>query len=347
MVPELPEVLTARAYGFDALRPEIRAGELIRLRPGAYLPPALPDTPAWKLRRRTVLARCVAVTRKFRTPFAFSHATAALIYGWIDSVPDDGVHLVQTVNPGAGQPEDVTRHVRRDLAELDVTTVAGLPVTGVAQTVIDCARSLPPPEALAVVDGALRTVARMSTFRRSESEARQALVRDRLRTRLERLGSARGVRRARMVLELADGFAANAGESRMRWVALRGGLPVPVCQYELWVDGRQYFADAAWVGEAADRPTLVIAEFDGNVKYGGAAGAAAVAAEKRREDAIRRRHGAEFVRLIWPTLLHPDVAFRELLEAFPPGCVPLLHPRSELQIRPASWRRDRRSSANS
>lgn len=334
MVLELPAVVTTLTHGYDPLRPEIRAGDLGRFRPGAYLPPVAPDTPAWKQRRRAALARCVAVVEKFSTAFAFNRATAALLHGWIDTVPDDLVHVVQAVNPGAGQPRDVVRHVCCDVSDLDVVTVEGLPVTGVEQTILDCARYLPPDEALAAVDGAFRTVARMSKFRRAESEARQEALRDRVRARLTALGRARGVRAARVILEVADGFAANAGESRMRWVALSRGLPVPVCQYELWVDGQQYFADATWMCETPAGPRLVITEFDGDIKYGGAEGAAAVVREKRREDAIRRRHRAEFARLVWPTLQRPDTAFAEMLEAFPPGCVPQLQRRPELQIRP-------------
>ncbi|WP_420115036.1 hypothetical protein [Pseudactinotalea sp.] len=143
----------------------------------------------------------------------------------------------------------------------------------------------------------------------------------------------RGVRQSRAILDLADGFAANPAESRMRWVALRYGLPVPLCQYELWVDGQQYFTDNLWIVDGPDGPRPVVAEFDGALKYCGAEGAAAVVREKKREDAIRRRHRAEFARLTWPTLQRPDAAFREMLEAFPPGTVPVLQPRPELEPR--------------
>jgi hypothetical protein len=120
----------------------------------------------------------------------------------------------------------------------------------------------------------------------------------------------------------------------MRWVALQGGLPAPVCQYEIWVDGRQYFADAAWFVEQEGDQIPVIAEFDGEKKYRGAAGADAVVDEKRREDAIRRRFRARFVRLDSATVRRADRAFAEMMAAFPAGRAPRLAPRRELSVLP-------------
>ena len=53
----------------------------------------------------------------------------------------------------------------------------------------------------------------------------------------------------------------------------------------------------------------VIVEFDGMVKYEGADGRAALAAEKRREDRLRAL-GFEVVRLTWADLDHPEVVDR-------------------------------------
>lgn len=326
-------------HGYDAIRPEIRAGALVRVRSGSYVPAADLEGAEWERQRTVALARCVAVAERFTTPFAFGLGTAATLYEWIDVLRDHRLHVMQSVKPGAGQPRDVVRHVSSGFRKEEIAFVAGLPVTPREVTIVDCARLLPPDEALAVVDGAFRVEARMSKFRRADSEVRQEELRSRVQARLSTLGAARGVRQARMVLQLADGFAANPAESRVRWIALRQGLPVPVCQHEFWVDGKQYFVDALWMSEGPDGSRPVIAEFDGALKYRGAEGAEAVVEEKKREDAIRRAHRATFVRLDWPTIRRSPVAFREILAAFPPGGVPELTPRPELQRRPSLTQR--------
>lgn len=145
---------------------------------------------------------------------------------------------------------------------------------------------------------------------------------------------------AREVIALADGFAEWPGESRMRWLALAAGMPPPTCQLELWVDGRRYFADAAWRGTGPQGAWLAIAEFDGDIKYGGAGGSQAVVEEKIREDAIRRGHHATFARLDTPTVGQPPRALARILDAFPEDARPTLRPRRLLQVRPAR-RRDR------
>lgn len=341
MMIELPDVVTVAGYGYDALRPEIRRGEIERFRPGAYMHPAAQDEPLWKRRHRAMLARCVAVADKLTTPFAFTDVTAAALRGWSVPLPDHVIHIVQTVNPGTGCAADVIRHVCSSLDAQDVEWINGLPVVGEEQTVLACARRLQPDDAFVVVNSAFGKLAGMSKFRRAESEVAQAELRGRLQTRLAELGPVRGVRRAREVIALADGFAEWPGESRMRWIALAAGLPLPTCQHELWVDGQRYFADATWHGEGPDGPWLAIAEFDGDIKYGGARGSRAVVEEKIREDAIRRRHRARFARLDTSTVNQPARALARMLDAFPDGCVPPLQPRSLLQIRPTPARRNR------
>lgn len=337
---ELPEVVTANRYGYDALRPEVRAGELERFRRGAYLRPALPGTPEWEQRRRELLARCVAVAEKFTTPFAFTDVTSAALRDWFVPGYDETVHIVQTVNPGTGCTPDVIRHVCPTLEPQEVEWLNGLPVVGAEPTILTCARRLAPEDAFVVVNSAFGDLADMSKFRRAESEARQAVLRTRLQERLARLGPARGVRVAREVIALADGFAEWPGESRMRSIVLAAGMPVPVCQHELWVEGQRYFADATWSGSGPAGPWLVVAEFDGDIKYRGAESSQAVVAEKKREDAIRHRYSATFARIDTPTLRRPEATLQRILDAFPPGCVPPLGPRRSLQARPTR-RRDR------
>lgn len=348
----LPDIITAQSYPPGALRREINADELTRIRPGAYLESAqLRDAPAWKVRQTRILAGCLAAADKLTTTFAFSDETAATLHEWSTSTIDDSISIVQRHNPCAGPPGLVRRVDPRAVATR-ILTEHGLPVTPPEQTVLDCARLLPPDRALIVVDSAFNSIAEMSYFRekRRASLDRQARLRASLLEQLAQLGPVRGVVQARAILEHADGFGMTPGESRSRWIALRGGLPVPTCQYELVVDGKVYFADMAWTGVLDGMPWLVIAEFDGDIKYRGAEGPRVVSEEKAREDAIRRRHGAYFARLTTADNRRPDHALRLILEAFPDGSVPVLEPRRLLSARPSAGarrRRDRGSGSTS
>jgi very-short-patch-repair endonuclease len=58
----------------------------------------------------------------------------------------------------------------------------------------------------------------------------------------------------------------------------------------------------------------VVVEFDGMVKYGGADGREALAAEKRREDRLRTA-GYEVVRLTWADLHQPEHVARAIRQA--------------------------------
>ena len=60
--------------------------------------------------------------------------------------------------------------------------------------------------------------------------------------------------------------------------------------------------------------TNVIVEFDGMVKYEGAGGRTALAAEKRREDRLRAA-GYQVVRIVWADLAHPERVARLVRQA--------------------------------
>ena len=96
---------------------------------------------------------------------------------------------------------------------------------------------------------------------------------------------------------MADGASESAGESRTRLLLTDLGWTVR-SQVRV-LDGEEVVARVdLLVGER------VVVEFDGLVKYEGADGRAALAAEKRREDRLRAL-GYEVVRLTWADLDHP------------------------------------------
>ncbi|MDF2144038.1 hypothetical protein [Knoellia sp. p5-6-4] len=124
----------------------------------------------------------------------------------------------------------------------------------------------------------------------------------------ERLGlgpKAQG--RVTRALGLADGQVESPGESLTRLILAGLGFPVR---------SQVGISDAAgFVGRVdflvGDR---VVVEFDGLVKYEGAQGREALAAEKRREDRLRAA-GYEVVRLTWADLGRQDHVARLVREA--------------------------------
>lgn len=86
----------------------------------------------------------------------------------------------------------------------------------------------------------------------------------------------------------------------------------------------------AWRGELRGVPWLVLVEFDGDVKYRGADGAQELIHEKVREDAIRGRYGARFVRVTTAMPRRPDELMTTLLAAF--SSRPRLTPRPHLAL---------------
>jgi very-short-patch-repair endonuclease len=104
--------------------------------------------------------------------------------------------------------------------------------------------------------------------------------------------------RVEQALGLADAEAESPGESLTRLLLTSLGLKVTsqvAIRDDLGLVGRVDFL-------VGDR---VVVEFDGLVKYEGAQGREALAAEKRREDRLRAA-GYEVVRLTWADLDRPD-----------------------------------------
>ncbi|MFY1575484.1 endonuclease domain-containing protein [Verrucosispora sp. WMMD703] len=130
-----------------------------------------------------------------------------------------------------------------EIAEADVVSHAGMPVTTPLRTCWDLAQWLNPEEAVVVVDRLLG----------------QRLVRaDQLREMVDRRRGARGWRRMLRVAQLADPGAESAQESRLRVRIVLAGVRRPVTQFVVERDGR-FIArvDLAW-------PELKIAvEYDG------------------------------------------------------------------------------------
>ncbi len=282
-----------------------RSGVWIRVRSGAYVatPEADPAAPGRDPggTRTLALARVLAVHEQLRTAHVVSHASAALVWGLPLLTIPSTTHVIQTVKPASDGAEDVVRHTHR-LPEEHRTVRHGIRVTTLERTLVDCATLLPPLGGLVVVDAGLHIGA---------DRARCAEI-------LTAAGSRRGVRRARAVFDLADDGAESPGESWLRFVFLRAGLPAPKTQIRVPTRLGEYWGDMGWPD------WKVLAEYDGRAKYGGRGGEPLVA-EKRRQDAIEEE-GWRVLRVVAEDLRNPADVVRRVARVAPAGTCARLRP---------------------
>lgn len=191
------------ACGRAALRRSVATGAVVRLVRNRYGLPGLPED------RATAVGHGACV----------SHLSAAVHHGWGVLQPLVGLHLAVPRSrrhpdlPGVRwSVTALTEHERHE------------GVTSPERTVLDCARTLPFADALAVADSALRS---------GQVDADELSL-------LARCTLAPGIVAARRVVALADERAANPFESALRAIVLQVGLTGFVPQ--LVVTGRDLFA---------------------------------------------------------------------------------------------------------
>ncbi|MGV1089367.1 MAG: hypothetical protein ACOYBX_15410 [Mycobacterium sp.] len=165
---------------------------------------------------------------------------ASALHGadWVD----DTVPIEILVDERRRQPGLVIRMDR--VADDEVSTVAGLPVTNPARTAFDMGRHLRRTAALARLDALISA----AQFQRADVE-----------TLVRRYGPVRGVRQLRELLPLVDAGAASPKESWLRLLLIDGGLPMP--QTQIPVDdgaGSMVFIDMGW------RQIKLGVEYDGD-----------------------------------------------------------------------------------
>lgn len=277
-------VVLARTRPPAEVRRAVRDGELVRVRRGAYGHPP-PTEPPGESARRAAVQRLTAVAAQLTLPFHFCGESAALVWGLHVVALSGRTHILQCTRPSVRNDRALARHVG-ELPASHRATVDGLPVTSLARTVVDCARTMRPGPALVVADAA----------------ARRGVGPDALAAVIRAAAGGRGVVSARRVVEHADGGAESPGESLTRWALLEGGLPRPVTQVPVATRLARFVVDLGWPQER------VGVEFDGQVKYTGVYGASApeaVFAEKRRQDALEEE-GWRLLRVTWADLRRPD-----------------------------------------
>jgi very-short-patch-repair endonuclease/predicted transcriptional regulator of viral defense system len=200
---------------------------------------------------RRMHAVAVGAIIKRNPDLVTSHESAAYLHG-IDALLPTGITVPPvTLTRSAQEPSrSLVRGALIRAARLPrdhVTTASGIPVTTVARTVMDIARTTGFMEGVVAADSALHT---------------HAAIKVEFAVVLQTCAQWRGIVRARQVLDFADGRAESALESvaRVRFAEFR--LPPPDLQVN--IRGAQGFigrVDFCWPAYRT------IAEADGALKY--------------------------------------------------------------------------------
>lgn len=257
----------------------VRTGQLVRVRRGVFLAAGRwPDEPVARHLLRAAAEQSVLVAG------AISHRSAALHWELPLPTVDWATEPVWLTLPsGGGFRSECAERIRLVVAPLPthqrLVAPAGYRMTTLARTAVDVARDLPLPEALMVLDAALRreTAGLLAQVRRRDlaNPRLVAAARAPLAEVASSLPRMRGVRRA---LPLAHPARESAIESLSFGHMVLAGLPLPDCQFPIATPMGTLYPDFYW--EQAN----LIGEADGRIKY---ADSAAIIREKEREQVLR------------------------------------------------------------
>lgn len=287
--------LLALGYDDRMIRREVKAGEIARIRRGAYA-----DATAWagldEAAQHALRAR--AVLRQANTELVLSHGTA--LPEW--EAPTWGVDLSEVqatrTDRRAGRREAGVRQHRGLLIPEDIVTRRGVDVTAAPRTLIDLSTVTTTEVALPIWDDFLHRG--LTTI--EEIEARYLAEGN--EHPMEHWANTLNTD---LLIRIADGRRESVAETRTWFTCWRQQLPLPEPQVEIRNEHGAVFArvDFAWPEHG------VWLEFDGKVKYTkhlrpGEDVTDAVLREKRRESDIARITGWRCIRITWSELEHPE-----------------------------------------
>ena len=276
----------ACGHSADDIKRLRRAHVLTSVRRGVY---ALTDDLARLDDRERHVVETRAALLALDEPTTIGHESAAVWLGLEMLRPDlSTVHVVRPELRASRTEAGVLHHLAGLPAE-HVVDLADRRVTSPARTGVDVARTTDLARGTALLDSVLRAGTR----------------REEVLAVLDHCRAWPGARGASRAVTMADGRAANPGESWSRVLLASGGLPPDDLQRAVYdEDGLVGIVDF-WYDDG------LVGEFDGLTKYAvapGAAGSAAassVVREKLREDRLRSVD-LEVVRWTWADLLSPE-----------------------------------------
>ncbi|MXP20397.1 hypothetical protein GIY30_03380 [Gordonia sp. HNM0687] len=234
-----------------------------------------------------------------------SHISAAAMHRIPMLNPDlSMVHFTSTTTGKSGKRGIVHQ---APLPDTDIVIVDDIQVTSVARSVCDVARMGSLPQAVCVLDSALRVGVSMAE----------------LRKQCARMQRQHGVAMLRTALTMADGLSESVGESVSRVAFVECPLiPVPELQVPVHVvvDGKSKVMHGDFGWRDVHGVLRVVGEFDGRFKYHRSNPFGddrfpedVLFEEKRREDAIRDT-GPLVVRWIWSEAMQPKVLHRKVIQ---------------------------------
>jgi hypothetical protein len=201
----------------------VKEGVIVRVGPSAYRIAGV---------RRAFENRAMAAVLSARSPALVSHRSAAYLHGFENlGVPG----FVELTVPRHRRPRartGIAVHESLAFGLAEPTVRNGIPVTGVARTILDCAPVVEKP--IRLLDDALRR--RIVTWD------------DLWSCYLAHNVTGRNVGPYRRILLERDGNTPPGGEfaRRMAGMLAAGGLPAPVFEHPVVVDGHVYYLDLAW-----------------------------------------------------------------------------------------------------
>jgi predicted transcriptional regulator of viral defense system len=286
----------ARGVSPAQLRSLVRAGQLIRMRQGVYATKRAVDWAGADPVRAHVLKVLAAKTTVGGSAVASYHSAALLHRLSLLTSPPEGT--VALTLPAArpwnrARPADVVFHAS-ELPPEHVTRLFKLPVTTVARTVADLARTLPFLDGVVVADSALQQE------KTTKPELQQVLK--------QCAAGWPGVRQARRVIDFADERAESPLESAARVVFAEADPPLDPPELQVTIHGEEFAArvDFLW------RAGKVIAEADGLVKYSDRND---LLAERERDHQLHAA-GYTVVHFTWQELFQtPDVVLDRVRSA--------------------------------
>lgn len=253
------------------LRARVRAGAWRRLFRGVYV-----DAAAWPNdAREQLILRCRGLLLILPPGSAISHRTAAALWR-LATVVDEPPEVIHVTIPRGCAPVRIhgcRAHTAR--ASPPVVRLRDLPVTDLARTVVDVARTEPVEAAVVAADSALAGRPNLGVELTGELLACNGWP---------------GHRSAAFVVRFADGRSESVLESLARLLWHHGGLPAPDIQGVVKDNGR-FVARVDFLWPSA----RLVVEVDGMGKY---AEPGELAREKHRQNALVRA-GYTVLRFTW------------------------------------------------
>lgn len=281
-----------------SLRRDAGRGVLVKLRRGAYVTSA-----TWQQssRRARHLLRARAVIAASTRPVALAGISAAA--AWAMPVHEAWPHDVTVLDQwrGGGRSEPGVRKTAAGFGTATIQSVDGIPVTSLARTALDIARTHSFADATGSLDWAL-------WHRRTGHLDKVDLVAE-----LDSMNLRSGLRHLRRCVEFSTHLSDSFGESKTRAVIHLLEFEPPELQVEFHDREGSIYPDYFW------RSAMIAGEFDGKAKYTRneytkGDPAEAVWKEKKREDRLRRMVSG-VTRILTDDVEHPQRLERLLVGA--------------------------------